>query len=220
MRLKKSEPRWRMTYASLEEALKRYRVGNLSLYDLTFRSPVMVVFLRHGGCTFCREALGDLASVRERIAGTGTELVVVQMGSPRQGEELARRFGLRDTQVISDPSRRLYKAFALGRGTFRQIFGLRIWSRLFQTALMRGYGAGLPRGDTRQMPGVFLLGDGRIIEEFRHQTIADRPDYVALASLAGGDVERRNEPLEDPTIRELEVQGMTKTPSIEPRTRR
>jgi peroxiredoxin len=179
---------WRPTYTSLEDALKRYRVGRGSLYDLTFRSPVMVVFLRHGGCTFCREALGDLASVRERIQGTGTELVVVQMGNPRQGEELARRFGLRDAQVISDPSRGLYRAFELGRGTFRQVFGLRVWLRIFQAAIMRGFGAGLPKGqDERQMPGVFLLRNGGIVEEYRHDTIADRPDYVALASVASTD---------------------------------
>ncbi|MFZ0430911.1 MAG: SelL-related redox protein [Acidobacteriota bacterium] len=173
-------------FGSLDEALKRYCVGaGETLYDASFRRPVMVVFLRHGGCTFCREALGDLASVRDRIAGTGTDLVVVQMGTPREGQELARRFGLVDAQVISDPSRNLYRAFELDRGTFRQVFGLRVWLRLLKAALLRGLGAGLPKGqDERQMPGVFLLRNGQIAEEFRHQTIADRPDYVALASLA------------------------------------
>lgn len=199
---------WRMTYASLEDALKRYRVGGESLYDLTFRAPVMTVFLRHAGCTFCREALGDLASVREQIDGTGTELVVVQMGTPRQGEELARRFGLRDAQVISDPSRGLYRAFKLGRGTFRQVFGVRIWLRLFQAAILRRLGAGLPKGqDERQMPGVFLLKNGKIAEEYRHDTIADRPDYVALASLASTDGESRSKRHNTSTIQSIEVQG-------------
>lgn len=198
-----------MTFTSLSEALKRYRAGVDSLYDLSFRSPVMVVFLRHGGCTFCREALGDLSSVQERIEGTGTELVVVQMDSPREGQELARRFGLQDAQVISDPSRRLYRAFALGRGTFRQIFGLRIWPRFIQAAILRGYGVGRPKGDERQMPGVFLLRNGEIAQEYRHRTIADRPDYVALASLASAEGESRNDRLSVSTAQKLEPQGST-----------
>ena len=202
-----SQSRW-TTYTSLKEALERQRVGaGESLYDLTFRAPVMVVFLRHGGCTFCREALGDLASVRRRIEGTGTELIVVQMGSPREGEELARRFGLRDTQVISDPARRLYRAFSLGRGTFRQLFGWRIWPRLIQAALLRGHGLGLRGGDKRQMPGVFLLENGKIIEEYRHRTIADRPDYVALASVTTRDGGRLVERSSTAPVQGFKVQG-------------
>ena len=37
-------------------------------------------------------------------------------------------------------------------------------------------------GDGFQMPGVFLLRNGRIEKAFRHQTAADRPDYCELAS--------------------------------------
>jgi hypothetical protein len=31
-------------------------------------------------------------------------------------------------------------------------------------------------GGGRQLPGVFLLRDGRLVRAFRHETAADRPD--------------------------------------------
>jgi hypothetical protein len=37
------------------------------------------------------------------------------------------------------------------------------------------------REDGFQMPGVFLLRDRGIARAYRHRTIADRPDYVAIS---------------------------------------
>ena len=37
-------------------------------------------------------------------------------------------------------------------------------------------------GDVTQMPGVFLVFHGEILKSYRHQSSADRPDYVALVS--------------------------------------
>ena len=43
-----------------------------SLAELSRQQPILVVFLRHAGCTFCREALADLATQRAAIEKTGT----------------------------------------------------------------------------------------------------------------------------------------------------
>jgi hypothetical protein len=48
--------------------------------------------------------------------------------------------------------------------------------------VLAGHRIGRVVGDGMQMPGVFLVYRGQIIRSFRHKTIADRPDYVALAS--------------------------------------
>jgi hypothetical protein len=50
--------------------------------------PLFLVFLRHFGCTFCREAVADLAEKREAIAAKGVPLAFVHMGT----EEKARWF--------------------------------------------------------------------------------------------------------------------------------
>jgi hypothetical protein len=37
-------------------------------------------------------------------------------------------------------------------------------------------------GDGFQMPGVFLLYHSEIIRSYRHQSAADRPDYMAIVT--------------------------------------
>jgi peroxiredoxin len=175
---------WKQAVDSLPtHALREWRpCGAKTLYDLSFESPVLLVFLRHAGCTFCREALGDLATVERRIRAEDSRLVIVHMGSEREGLELVQRFGLGEAHVIADPARRLYRAFELHRGTIGQLFGPRVLWRGFLVAILRRYGFGVPRKDVRQMPGVFLIREGKILREFRHQRASDRPDYVALTS--------------------------------------
>lgn len=170
-------------FASVAQALRAYRVsGGRTLFDLSLEKPVLLVFLRHAGCTFCREALGDLAAVRDGIGQTGSELVLVQMGSEREGLDLARRFGLNEAQIVSDPERELYQAFELRRGSWRQVLGWKVLANGIRAALRDGYGLGLPQEDPFQMPGAFLVHFGRIVQEFRHRQASDRPDYLALAS--------------------------------------
>ncbi|HBB74333.1 MAG TPA: hypothetical protein DC048_07770, partial [Planctomycetaceae bacterium] len=47
--------------------------------------------------------------------------------------------------------------------------------------LVRGHGLGPLVGDGFQMPGAFLIKDGRIVASYRHAHAADRPDYAGLA---------------------------------------
>ena len=42
-----------------------------TLEQLSADSPTLVVFLRHAGCMFCREALSDLSRQRAAIEPTG-----------------------------------------------------------------------------------------------------------------------------------------------------
>jgi hypothetical protein len=158
-----------------------------SLDAATRRGPVLVLFLRHAGCTFCREALADLARARSS-GGTAAALdaVVVQMGTPEQGRRLLDRYGLQDVAVISDPERRLYRALELGRGSLGQLFGPRIWWRGLM-ATLRGHLIGRLIGDGFQMPGAFVLRHGRVIRAFRHQDAADRPDFDGLCRLDESD---------------------------------
>jgi hypothetical protein len=38
-------------------------------------------------------------------------------------------------------------------------------------------------GDGTQMPGVFLIHQGRVVRRFVHGNAAERPDYVKLSQL-------------------------------------
>lgn len=165
-----------------------------SLAELSRQQPVLLTFLRHSGCTFCREAMHDLADQRAQIEARGVQLAVVQMSSPAAAVNFAQRYGLSDIAIFSDPQARLYRAFQLPRGRFSQLFGKGVWWRGFTAAILNRHGVGKMEGDGFQMPGTFLLHQGKIVRSYRHQTAADRPDYAAVCStnLAGSALREAN----------------------------
>lgn len=163
-------------------ALRRRTNQGVTLEEMTALSPVLLVFLRHTGCTFCREALADLAAKRREIEAQGARLTLVHMGSEQQGGRFFAKYGLQDVPRVSDTERALYRAFGLPRGSFGDLFGPKVWWRGFQAGILGRHGAGLLVGDGFQMPGVFLLFHGEVLRSYRHQSAADRPDYVALVT--------------------------------------
>lgn len=152
-----------------------------NLDELVQKQPVLVVFLRHFGCTFCRETLQDLASAKSDINEMGTKLLVVHMVDERHARDILSRYNLGDVTRLSDPERILYKRFNLTKGRFMQIFGPKVLWRGLIAGIFKGNGIGEEDGDAFQMPGVFLLKSGKVIKKFVHRTAADRPDYKGLA---------------------------------------
>lgn len=169
------------TAGTLEQALTD---SGHSLVHLVEQSPVLLVFLRHAGCTFCREALGDIAAVRDKIESAGTRIVLVHMGDRAEIRTVIARYGLADVERICDPEQRLYNTFGLVKGTWRQLFGPKVWFRGLIASLFRGHGFGSPAADPMQMPGVFYIDKGWIVSRFRHRSAADRPCYTDLCGNA------------------------------------
>ena len=166
----------------LDMALSLYRDREGSdLLEASRARPQFLVFLRHFGCTFCREALADLAAIQERLSAVGARLVLVHMASEAEADDLFGRYGLRDVTAISDPDRVLYRAFALRRGSPSQLVGWSVWKRGWDAGVKQGHGIGWLRGDAAQMPGAFVVSHGQVVAQFIHESAADRPDYVVLA---------------------------------------
>jgi peroxiredoxin len=163
-------------------ALRAKTQHGVTLEELSQLSPVLLVFLRHRGCPFCREALADLAGRRREIEELGTRIVLVHMSSEQQASSFFSRYGLEDLPRVSDPERSVYRAFGLGRGAFLRLFGPAVWWRGVQ-AFLSGHRIGRLVGDGFQMPGVFLVFHGEVLRSYRHYTAADRPDYMDLACI-------------------------------------
>ncbi|KAA5543786.1 redoxin domain-containing protein [Roseiconus nitratireducens] len=156
-----------------------------TIAELSQHSPTLVVFLRHSGCTFCREALSDLARQRGEIERDGKTIVLVHLAdddADSDSDAVFRKYGLQDLHRIGDPACELYRAYQLPRGTLRQLFGPTVWWRGFLAAILDRHGIGKLDGDGFQMPGVFLVQNNQIVRSYRHPTAASRPDYCALAS--------------------------------------
>jgi hypothetical protein len=157
-----------------------------SLAALSRERPLLLVFLRHLGCTFCRETVADLARSRGDLERLGVLPVFLHQGDDEHAAAFLEAQGVGDLPRVSDPDRRAYRAFELRRGGFAALFGPRVWWRGFTAGVLAGHGIGGLDGDGFQLGGAFLVRDGRIVRAFRHRSAADRPDYPSLAAAAAG----------------------------------
>ena len=153
-----------------------------NLIELSSNGPLMLIFLRHFGCVFCKEALNDLADLQIPIKEKKTRLVFVHMSKPEVAKGYFQEFGLKDVFQISDPDRKLYSEFNLGRGSFTQLFGLQSWIKGYKVSKNKGLKAARPENisDSLQMPGIFVIFKGEILKSYFHNTIYETPDYLNL----------------------------------------
>lgn len=143
-------------------------------------NPVMLVFLRHFGCTFCRAALAEISKRRSEFEANGTRIVFVHMSDESTADKYFNRYQLENPVHIADPECQFYQAFGLVKGDFNQLFGLNVWIKGFQEGIVNGHGIGSQLGDGFQMPGVFLIQGGVVKEQYIHKLASDKPDYKKL----------------------------------------
>ena len=149
------------------------------LKPLLDSQPTLVVFLRHFNCTFCREALADVAALRRDIESAGVAIAFVHASPPLESEPWFRRAGLRDVLRVSDPSLVHYRAFGLQPTGVGALLAPRVWARGAVCALSHGFGVQPPHL-LRQLAGAFVAHGDRVLAAYRHRSPADRPDYRAL----------------------------------------
>ena len=158
-----------------------------SLAQMCEKQPVMLVFLRFFGCSFCREAISDISQRRQKLESNGFRVVFVHMAPEKEtAEKFFKKYKLFPVDHIADPERVYYRAFGLTKGTPQHIFGLMNWIRGFQAVVLEGHGSNNPSeelGDGFQMPGVFVVHKGAIINQFIHKYPYDRPDYEEICQI-------------------------------------
>ncbi len=148
-----------------------------SLAEASESRLLVLVFLRHFGCTFTRQLLRRLEEIHFLALSHGAELVLVHLLP--SGEERPYLTGHGEIARIADPQRELYRAFGLNRGGIRELLGPRVWWYGF-LSMVKGCGVGHLAGDGRQMPGAFLFHHGQIIAAQRAQSASDLPDLPRL----------------------------------------
>lgn len=155
--------------------------GN-KLNDLTYQKPILLVFLRHFGCAFCRASLVELAGKRDEYTDMGVKMVFVHMSDNETAEEYFTKYNLKGVEHISDPDCQYYQDFGIVKGNLHQLFGLSSLMKGFSYTFKKGHGWGRIIGDGFQMPGVFLMSNGEIKDRFIYKTVSDQPDYDQLVS--------------------------------------
>ena len=144
-----------------------------SLAELSMQSRLLVLFLRHSGCTFCREMLQEASALREELEQQHTQIVVVYQETFQQMQPLLKRFSLGDCDQFSDPDRKLYQAFELQEYSIWNILNPIVWIRGAYLALGKRLGFSKITGNIFQSPGVFVFHQGKILSGRHHTSPAD-----------------------------------------------
>lgn len=163
---------------TVAEAADLYRLSTgETLAEASESRLLVLVFLRHFGCTFTRRILRGLEEIELAARDRGAELVLVHMlQSGKESEYLGHEKGV---TRIADPRCELYRAFGLGKGGFIELFGPQVWIR-GTASIIQGCGVGHLAGDGLQMPGAFLFRNSAILSAQPAQSAADLPDIPEL----------------------------------------
>ena len=131
--------------------------------DLSAAAPVLLIFLRHLSCPFCRRVLRDVAALRPEIEKRGIAIAFVHMATESEAYPLFDYFKLADLPRFSDRHRKLYRLAGLRNLRFRSLFdstivrsSVQLTRELRQAPQARG-------GSLLQMPGVFLIDQGHVL---------------------------------------------------------
>jgi hypothetical protein len=155
-----------------------------SLQELAEASPVLLIFLRHFGCSFCRQAISDIADLRGELARRGVRPVFVHLGTPERAKPFFEYYGIGDVERVSDPEAKVYQSpvFAISRiHPVLTLFQPSVWAGWFKGAIFK-HGIGAIKEDGKQMQAIFFLKGPKIVREFRYKTIADEPNYLKLVA--------------------------------------
>jgi peroxiredoxin len=155
-----------------------------NLLALAEASPVLLVFLRHFGCSFCRQAISDIAELRGELDNRGVRPVFVHLGTPERAKPFFDYYGIGDVERVSDPEATVYQnpVFAISRiHPVLTLFQPSVWVGWLKGAIFK-HGIGAIKEDGQQMQGIFFLKGPKIVREFRYKTIADEPNYLKLVA--------------------------------------
>ncbi len=154
------------------------------LLTLAEESPVLLVFLRHFGCSFCRMTLAQIGDLQGELKARGIRPVFVHLGTSEIAKAHFDFYDLGDVERIHDPEAAIYrsKVFRLGhQSVWWQLVNPFVIFAWLKGAIFK-YGIGKIQGDGSQMPGVFFLKGPKIVRKFLYRNISDQPKWLKLVS--------------------------------------
>lgn len=113
----------------------------------------------------------------------GAQVVLVGMATPPESIEFASKFNV-PFPIVADPEKKLYRKFGLKQMSAIGFFSPGLALKGI-AAIVGGHGIGIPQGDVRQLPGVFIIDTaGQVVFSHFSSNPADHPDSnTILAAL-------------------------------------
>ena len=84
-----------------------------------------------------------------------------------------------EARSVADSERVVFDAFGVGRASLGQLLGPRVWIAAIK-AMAAGFRQGKATGDVHQMPGMFLVREGRVAWMHAYAHAGDRPDLAVI----------------------------------------
>jgi len=158
---------------------------HLELSLIWRNSPTLLVFLRHFGCIFCRELLGQLDHHQEEINAAGLKLALIGLGDPEQAERVCGQL-VHGALCLSDMSADAYDAYGFQRGGLLQLAGPQVMSAAVRAA-RSGYFQGETSGDIAVLGGLFVVDQQSFIRyAFYSRYAGHNPDITELLNQVRG----------------------------------
>jgi peroxiredoxin len=145
----------------------------VTLGSLGRGGSVVLVFVRHFGCLFCKELVADVRARLGELHGRGASVVIVGNGSVDDARVFAAEHAAGMT-VVTDPNREAYCAVGMKRGVGTALsFGV---ARRAARAMARGFRQTRTQGDPFQQGGIVVVGaDGDVLYRFVSDEAGEHP---------------------------------------------
>jgi peroxiredoxin len=177
----------------LEDVVLKDDTGrDVCLGDLWSERPVVLAFLRHYGCVFCRDQAVQLHRARKAFEDAGVGVAVVGFGTPADAAEFRRLQGVDLRLLVDSPERRTYVLAGAKVATFDELLGPKVaWTAVKRTVLSRlrlgsiAVHQGKIRHHAAQLGGVLLIApDGSVRYSYLSQDAADNPPLREVIAAA------------------------------------
>jgi peroxiredoxin len=120
-----------------------------------------------------------LDRARDEIRAAGGDVVCVFMYRAAPTRNFCRQRNV-ELECLGDPDREGYHAVGLERGGAKELASPKVALGLLRAA-RHGAVAGKPEGDTRQMPGTFVVDpNGRVAYAHYNRDQSDNPPIAAV----------------------------------------
>jgi peroxiredoxin len=116
----------------------------------------------------------------------GAIVVLVGLGTVEETATFRAQFDV-PFPMIADPQKRLFAAFRLKQASTGALFSVGTAIKGL-SAMVKGHRMGIPKGDVRQLPGVFIIDSNGYIR-FSHfaRSPADHPAPATLLAFLQSD---------------------------------
>lgn len=148
-----------------------------TLRDQLGDSPMLLVFLRHFGCLFCREMVGELRRTAEANPDYPDVLFFFQ-GTATEGRAFLRRYWPA-ARAVADPGLEFYEMLGVRQASLMEALGPKVIASR-KRARDGGYEGGARSGDIWRMPGLFAVQGERVLWQHDAAHAADHPDFEAI----------------------------------------